>query len=57
MEYEEAIKTDEFQNTFWKWFDELDSVSKQRFWYYSSDLAKFYYFNRVFKYENLHRTA
>ena len=57
MEFEEAIKTEEFNNIFWEWFDELDSIAKEKFWYYSADLAKFYYYNRVYKYESPHRTV
>lgn len=62
MEFEDVLNTDEFNNNFWEWFDELDTKTKNCFWYYSSDMAKFYFYNKIYKIynkgksdENLHR--
>lgn len=29
MEYEDVLKTDQFNNLFWEWFDDLDDTSKK----------------------------
>lgn len=57
MSIDEVINTSEqFAAEFWKWFDSLDKETKNRFWYYSADMAKIYFYNRHYvKRNSVHR--
>lgn len=37
-----------FNKEFWKWFDSLNKDEKNRFWYYSADMAKIYFYNKYY---------
>jgi len=37
---------EEFKRAFWDWFDSLNKDEKNRFWYYSLDMSKIYFYNK-----------
>ena len=39
-------KDERFSVEFWKWFDTLSKDEKNRFWYYSADMARLYFYNK-----------
>lgn len=39
-------KDEDFVRAFWDWFDSLNKDEKNRFWYYSLDMSKIYFYNK-----------
>ena len=37
-----------FKKAFWKWFDTLSKKEKEKFWYFSVDMATTYYYNKYY---------
>lgn len=37
---------EDFRREFWAWFDALNKEDKNRFWYYTADMAKIYFYNK-----------
>jgi len=44
----EVIQSSEFKEEFWAWFDTLPIIEKQKFWYYGSDMAELFYYNKYY---------
>jgi hypothetical protein len=42
------MDTPEFKNEFWKWFDALPKIEKQRFWDFAHDFACLYFYNKFY---------
>jgi hypothetical protein len=51
MDIIEQIESTKFNLNFWKWFDDQPKEIKDKFNYYPSDMAKLYFYNKVWKYE------
>ena len=47
----EDIESKKFNKNFWKWFDEQSEEIKNKFNYHPSDMAKLYYYNKIWRYE------
>jgi hypothetical protein len=39
-------KDERFKRAFWDWFDSLNKEEKNRFWYYTADMSKIYFYNK-----------
>lgn len=39
-------KDEDFVRAFWDWFDSLNKEEKNRFWYYTADMSKIYFYNK-----------
>jgi hypothetical protein len=44
----EEIESPTFKEEFWAWFDTLPVLEKQKFWYYGSDMAELFYYNKIY---------
>ena len=47
MDSNSMIYTEKFNNAFWDWFDSLPLDLRKKFWYYPADLAKVYFYNKI----------
>lgn len=48
MNLEELIRSVDFKKEFWEWFDLLPEVEKKKFWYYGSDMAEIFFYNKIY---------
>lgn len=51
INYDMIEKREDFRQSFWEWFDDLSPDQKKAFWNYRADMAKFYYYNAVYRKE------
>lgn len=49
----EEIESPTFKEEFWAWFDSLPELEKKKFWYYGSDMAEIFYYNKFFSKKQL----
>lgn len=49
----EEIESPTFKKEFWAWFDTLPETEKSKFWYYGSDMAEIYFYNKIYSRVNL----
>ncbi len=47
-EMDRAMESPEFKKEFWAWFDDLPQAEKDKFNYYSSNMAELFYYNKFF---------
>jgi hypothetical protein len=51
MDIIQQIESTKFNLNFWKWFDDQPKEIKNKFNYYPSDIAKLYFYNKIWRYE------